>query len=434
MTSTRPRVAVVHSCAFTPSVTVNFGMAIRTIWRYKEELALLAALILNAHVHGITPRDVLRGLSSATWGRLPFVDAIYHGITQQSGNWVKHDGGAYAARVAETIAFPYTPLLLELGVWIVAFHFVFFPFLQRCSQLVLERRAKFWPQLNKKMSPYGITVAADAVWGGAIGLWHVPAAVGLLVAWLSGSTFVFRRAVVLEVVWEVHDSLLLLTRTSFYRNASPKIVRIMATHHVLGLLYIPFGYLKFSNSPHVKMLALSLISHSTVGNLCKAGQHLIDGAERPLALGALHSFNFACGVVCRLVLFPPACLGAGRTYNISDAAIGPVVELVLDSCFVLMLGFSCFILKVSGGRAYQWVAKGLQERRDDANADEEVGQILGPQWDGAAYNEAVRHGAPRGRGVRAGARGGGRSPAARGTPGRGGRGGRAKRSPARKSD
>ena len=96
-----------------------------------------------------------------------------------------------------------------------------------------------------------------------------------------------------------------------------------------------------------------------------------------------------------------------------------------------MLGFSCFILKVSGGRAYQWVAKGLQERRDDANADEEVGQILGPQWDGAAYNEAARRSGLRGR---AGARGGGRSPAARGTPGRGGRGGRAKRSPARKSD
>ena len=169
MTSTRPRVAVVHSCASTPSITINFGMAIRTIWRYKEELALLAALILNAHVHDITPRDVLRGLSSATWGRFPFVDAIYHGITQQSGNWVKHDGGACAARVAETIAFPYTPLLIELGLWLVAFHFVFFPFLQRCSQLILERRAKFWPQLNKKMSPYGITVAADAVWAARSG-------------------------------------------------------------------------------------------------------------------------------------------------------------------------------------------------------------------------------------------------------------------------
>ena len=393
-------------------------------------VAVLEGLTFALYVLFAIPM-LVHDVCTLVWGRLPFVDAIYHGITQQSGNWVKHDGSAYAARVAETIAFPYTPLLIELGLWLVAFHFVFFPFLQRCSQLILERRAKFWPQLNKKMSPYGITVAADAVWGGAIGLWHVPAAVGLLVAWLSGSTFVFRRAVVLEVVWEVHDSLLLLTRTSFYRNASPKIVRIMATHHVLGLLYIPFGYLKFSNSPHVKMLALSLISHSTVGNLCKAGQHLIDGAERPLALGALHSFNFACGVVCRLVLFPPACLGAGRTYNISDAAIGPVVELVLDSCFVLMLGFSCFILKVSGGRAYQWVAKGLQERRDDANADEEVGQILGPQWDGAAYNEAARLSGLRGR---AGARGGGRSPAARGTPGRGGRGGRAKRSPARKSD
>ena len=148
-------------------------------------------------------------------------------------------------------------------------------------------------------------------------------------------------------------------------------------------------------------------------------------------VAVLEGLTFALYVLFAIPMLVPACLGAGRTYNVSDAAIGPVVELVLDSCFVLMLGFSCFILKVSGGRAYQWVAKGLQERRDDANADEEVGQILGPQWDGAAYNEAARRSGLRGR---AGARGGGRSPAARGTPGRGGRGGRAKRSPARKSD
>ena len=65
-------------------------------------VAVLEGLTFALYVLFAIP-VLLHDVCTLVWGRLPFVDAIYHGITQQSGNWVKHDGGAYAARVAETI-------------------------------------------------------------------------------------------------------------------------------------------------------------------------------------------------------------------------------------------------------------------------------------------------------------------------------------------
>ena len=58
-------------------------------------VAVLDGLTFALYVLFAIPM-LVHDVCTLVWGRFPFVDAIYHGITQQSGNWVKHDGGAYA--------------------------------------------------------------------------------------------------------------------------------------------------------------------------------------------------------------------------------------------------------------------------------------------------------------------------------------------------
>ena len=189
----------------------------------------------------------------------------------------------------------------------------------------------------------------------------------------------------------------------------------MATHHVLGLLYI------WRRLPQVLELAARQDARALPSRTRRWATSARRGSTSSTAPSARSRWARSTASTLRAASSaassssrPPAS-ARGANYNISDAAIGPVVELVLDTCFVLMLGFSCFILKVSGGRAYQWVAKGLWERRDDANADEEVGDprpAMG--WCTPTMRLSRRYCR---RAAPAGARGGGRSPAARGTPG-----------------
>ena len=129
--STRPRAAVVHRA---PSDVDHHQLRLHhehgragPASHGSHERTALVGLILLPCIYRVVA--VLEGLTFALyvfaipmlvhdvctlmWGRLPFVDAIFHRIFQQSGDWVAHDGAAHAARVVETIALSYSPLLLE---------------------------------------------------------------------------------------------------------------------------------------------------------------------------------------------------------------------------------------------------------------------------------------------------------------------------------
>ena len=179
-----------------------------------------------------------------------------------------------------------------------------------------------------------------------------------------------RNSLTPSITSELDDFLMLIFRKpplkygaslNMYSGASAKIIKVMTVHHILGLIYIPFGFVKFSDDKNVQMLALSLILHGAVGRIVATVQHLLDAEKSPGTLACLHGFNLVTLVFCRFYLFPFACWGAGRDYHISDSEIGPTVELVLDGCHLTMFLFNLFICKTSITRTLKW-AKAYSEK------------------------------------------------------------------------
>lgn len=296
-------------------------------------------------------------------------------------SWVEHNMTEHKLREDVTIEWPFVPLWIDLGGGLLLFRLIIFPLMMGAMGSFFKRQ-DFWERIQGRTSAYGVPESEEAVWGGVIGVWHALTSAGLVYAWSTASVYWFRRFVLLEVIWELDDFLMIILRTptwwlggfvyggssNMYAKASPRIIKIMTIHHILGLVYIPFGYLKHAHNSNTHMLALSLILHGAVGRMVATIQHLVDSEKSPGVLALLHGTNLAMLTFCRFYLFPFACWGAGRDYHTSDSEIGPTVEIVLDLCHLTMFFFNLFIFKTSLMRTMKWVKAYQSQQKGAAKA------------------------------------------------------------------
>ena len=233
-------------------------------------------------------------------------------------SWVAHDPHEQARREASSLPWPYGPLWRDLLCGVLAFRVVAFPLARRGLARLLDGRPG-WAERRAQPSAYGVTVGTEAVWGGAIGLWHALSAAGLALAWAWGSVPLFRSAVALEAAWELDDLLMLVWRTpgrayggthaNLYVGASARIRGLMLAHHVLGLLYIPFGCQARARPGHAPHGA-EFIGHGAVAARGHGAAPRRRGAPAGV-LAAMHGTNLAVLCACRRHL-PRACWRTGH--------------------------------------------------------------------------------------------------------------------------